>query len=103
MILHHFKPHCVFDVDKTGITTVRTKQSRMLALKGKKQVGRIISAERSVLYIAVICMSAEEDDVPPNPIFPPQRMEQEFLDGTSPDTGYSSSPSDWMQLDIFAS
>ncbi|XP_076805955.1 uncharacterized protein LOC143449578 [Clavelina lepadiformis] len=103
MNLHHFKHHNVFNVDKTGITTVQTKQSKVLALKGKKQVGSITSAERGTLCTAVICMSAGGSYVPPYLIFPRQRMKPELLDGTPPGTGYSCHPSGLMQLDIFTS
>ena len=56
--LHHFKPHCVFNVDEIEITTVQAEQIKVLGLKGKKQVGSITSAERSVLCTALICVPA---------------------------------------------
>ena len=92
----------MFNVDETGITTVQTKQSKVLALKEKKQSGSIADAARGVLCTAVICMSAKGGYVPPNLIFSRQQMKPELLDGTSPDSGYSSHPSAWMQLDIFS-
>jgi len=45
----NFLPHRIFNVDETGLTTVQSKSSIILALKGRKQVGSLTSAKRSVL------------------------------------------------------
>ncbi|XP_066970273.1 uncharacterized protein [Macrobrachium rosenbergii] len=96
-----FPPHRIFNVDETGITTVQTKPTRILALRGKKQVGTLSSAERGVLATAVCCMSAGGQFVPPFFIFPRVRMKQELKDGAPPATGFACHPSGWMQLSIF--
>jgi hypothetical protein len=36
---HHYAPSLIFNVDKTGLTVVQTKQSKILSLKGKRQIG----------------------------------------------------------------
>ena len=68
----------MFSVDETRITTVQTKQSKVIALKGKKQVGSITSAERGVLCTAGICVSAGENHVPSNLMFSRQHMKLRF-------------------------
>lgn len=45
----NYPAHRIFNVDETGFTTVQSKSSKILALKGKKQVGAITSAERAIL------------------------------------------------------
>ena len=53
---YNFHPNNIYNVDETGITTVQGKPSRVLALKGRKQVGSVTSAERSLLsYHRCLC------------------------------------------------
>ena len=99
----HFPPHRIFNVDETGITTVQTKSNKVLARRGKKQVGTITSAERGVLSTAVICMSAGGNFIPPMLVFPRQRMKPELKDGAPPGTVFSCNGSGWMQMDTFGS
>ena len=58
-------PHAIFNVDETGMTTVQSRPSKILAQKGKKQVGSLTSAERGELTTAVVCMSAVGNFIPP--------------------------------------
>lgn len=81
---YKFGPTKIFNVDETGITTVPKKKSKVLSLKGKKQVGLISSAERGQLSTAVLCVSASGIYVPPLVIFPRVRMKAELLDGAPP-------------------
>lgn len=48
-----FNPLRVFNVDETGLTVVQHKHSRVISLKGKKQVSTITSAERGKLVTMV--------------------------------------------------
>lgn len=98
---HFFPPHRIFNVNETGVTMVQTKPTRILGLRGKKQIGTLTSAERGVLATAVCCMSAGGQFVPPFLIFPRVRMKQELKDGAPPGTGFACHPSGWMQLSIF--
>lgn len=91
----------VFNVDETGLTTVQGTPSKVIALKGRRQVGSITSAERGQLCTAVICMSASGVFIPPMIIFPRVRMKLELMDGTPPDTIYACHKSGWMQMEIF--
>ena len=98
MDLHHFKHHCAFNEDGTGVVTVQTKQSKVLALKVKKISGmHYLCRKRRVMY----CSNSGGGYVPPGLIFSRQHMKPELLDGTSPGTGLSCHPCGWMQLDIF--
>lgn len=98
---HHFPPHRIYNVDETGITTVQTKPSRIMARKGKKQVGSLSSAERGVLTTAVICMSAGGVYVPPMLIFPRVRLNPALTEGAPPGTTFQCDKSGWMQTEIF--
>ncbi|XP_008188284.1 tigger transposable element-derived protein 6-like [Acyrthosiphon pisum] len=99
--INNFLPHRVFNVDETGLTTVQSKCSNILALKGRRQVGSLTSAVRGVLSTIVVCMSAGENFIPPMIIFPRVRMKPELQDGAPPETIFHCHPSGWMQLEIF--
>lgn len=98
---HNFPPHRVFNVDETGLTTVQSKSSKVFALKGRRQVGAMTSAERGVLSTFAICMSAGGSFVPPLVIFARKRMKPELTDGAPPGTVFSCFPTGWMQTEIF--
>jgi hypothetical protein len=74
----------VFNVDETGVTTVPGKPTRIVALKGRKQVGRLTSAERGQLCTVELCFSASGQYIPPLIIFPRVRMKEELMDGMPP-------------------
>ncbi|KAJ4450254.1 hypothetical protein ANN_01673 [Periplaneta americana] len=99
----NFPPYRVFNVDETGLTTVQTKSSKVLAQRGKKQVGIVTSAELGVLSTAVICMSAAGNFIPPPMItFPRKRMKVE-LTGSHLEQYFACNGSGWMQLDTLSS
>ncbi|KAI4455497.1 hypothetical protein MML48_9g00014898 [Holotrichia oblita] len=87
--------------DETGITTVQSKHTRIITLKGKKQVGAVTSAERGALVTVVTCMNAAGGYVPPMIIFPRKNMKLELLNGTPPGTVAACHVSGWIQSHIF--
>lgn len=97
----NFNPCKVFNVDETGISIVQHKQTKIIGLKGKKQVSKVTSAERGSLMTLVTCMSASGIYVPPLIIFPRKNMKAELLNGTPPGTISACHPSGWIQMDIF--
>lgn len=98
---HLYAPHRVFNVDETGLLTVQTKSSKVLALKGRRQVGSLTSAERGVLSTFVVCVSAGGTFIPPFVSFPRKRMKAELQDGAPPGSAFVCHPSGWMQMEIF--
>ena len=74
----------------------------MVALRGRKQVGTLTSAERGSLVIAVICSCATGTFVPPMLIFSRVRMKEAFLEGAPSDTKLACHPSGWIQLHLCA-
>jgi len=61
-----FTPNRIHNVDETGVSTVPNKPSKILSIKGKKQVGTIASAERGGQLVTVeLCVSAAGHYVPP--------------------------------------
>lgn len=94
-------PHRIYNVDETGITTVPKSHSKIIAQKGRRQVGTLVSAERGQTVTATLCFSATGHYVPPLLILPRVRMKPELLDGAPPGTVAVCHPSGWMQTDIF--
>lgn len=62
-------PNRIYNVDETGVNTVQKNQSKILSLKGQKQVGCLSSAERGQLITAEICFNAAGNYVPPMLIY----------------------------------
>ncbi|XP_025421076.1 uncharacterized protein LOC112691135 [Sipha flava] len=90
-----------FNRPNTGLTTVKSKCSNILALKGRRQVGSLTSVERGLLSTILVCKSAGGHFIPPMIIFPRVRMKTELQDSAPPGTIFHYHPSGWMQLDIF--
>ena len=98
---HKFPPDKIYNVDETGMTTVQSRPSKIVALRGRKQVGSLTSAERGVLVTTEICMSATGSFVPPLFVWPRVRMKPELMDGAPPGSIFECHKSGWMQTDIF--
>jgi hypothetical protein len=81
-----FPAHRIFNIDETSLSTVPGKNCKVLAQRGRQQVGRVVSAERGMSTTAVICMSASGSYVPPMVIFARKRMKEELKDGAPPGT-----------------
>lgn len=96
-----FNPWRIYNVDETGITSVQSKHTRIITLKGKKQVGAVTSAERGALVTMVSCMNAAGGYVPPMVIFPRKNMKAELLNGAPPGTIAACHVSGWIQSYIF--
>ncbi|XP_072380823.1 uncharacterized protein [Diabrotica undecimpunctata] len=98
----NFNPARVYNVDESGITTVQSKNTRVITLKGKKQVGSVTATERGALVTVVFCMNAAGGFVPPLFVFPRKNMKVELLDGSPPGSIAACHPSGWIQQHIFS-
>lgn len=58
----------VYNCDEVGMSSVQ-KPQKVLAKKGKKQVGQIVSAEKGETTTALVCMSAGGNFIPPMLIY----------------------------------
>lgn len=96
-----FRPTRIYNVDETGLTTVPKSHSKVIAMKGRRQVGTLASGERGQLITAALAFSAAGHYVPPFMIFPRVRMKAELLTGAPAETAAACHPSGWMQSTIF--
>ncbi|XP_055622333.1 uncharacterized protein LOC129765913 [Toxorhynchites rutilus septentrionalis] len=94
-------PDRVLNADETSVCTVPPKKSKVAALKGKKQLGGITSAERGETATAVMCMSATEQHRPPFFIFLRMRMHEALKKGASRGSKFACNASGYMTVEIF--
>src|SRR6218665_947460 len=71
----HIEPQHIFNLEESGVTSV-PEPDKILAIKGRKQVGRIASGEkgRTVTIAGLAAVSATGQFVPPAMIFPRKRF-----------------------------
>lgn len=98
---YKFTPEKIFNCDETGICSVPKSKSKILAVKGKKQVGALTSAERGQTVTVEVCFNAAGSYMPPFFIFPRQRFKPEMMNGASPGAWAECHQSGWMQTEIF--
>ncbi|KAJ2938699.1 hypothetical protein O0L34_g12026 [Tuta absoluta] len=98
---YKLRPHRVYNMDETGMSTVPKKTPKVVSRKGKKVVGKIVSAERGMTITAVMCMSATGHFVPPALIFPRKKEKAELLDGAPPASILMVSESGFINTTLF--
>lgn len=100
---HKFSANNIYNVDETGITTVPNKPSKVLALRGKKQVGTLASAEKGTLVTVETCMNAVGNYMPPMFVFPRKKANPLLMDDAPPGSFAAYHESGWITKDIFLS
>ena len=75
----------IYNRDEFGLTVVQ-KMSKILAKRGKRQVGSITSLDKGRTITQIACMNALGNFVTPGLIFPRVRMKLELQDRASPGT-----------------
>lgn len=98
---HNITPDCMYNVDETPVSTVPKGTAKVLAARGQKQVGGLVSGERGEHITAEICFSASGRYMPPTIIFPRVNVNKEFLKGAPAGTRCEFHNSGYMQSDIF--
>jgi hypothetical protein len=101
MTEHRFDPQNIYNMDETGITTVPNKQSKVITMRGRRQVGQLTSAERGQLVTTEICMSAAGSFMPPMFVWPRLGMKEEFTVGAPNGSFHACNPSGWITVEIF--
>ncbi|CAK1578118.1 unnamed protein product [Parnassius mnemosyne] len=95
-------PRYIYNVDETGLSTVQRKPRKILAKKGKHQVGALTSGERGFTTTAVCCASAAGHFVPPLVIFKRKNAKDELRDGAPPGSIFAFNPdSGYINSEIF--
>jgi hypothetical protein len=91
----------VKNCDETGITIVKHKHTKILGLKGKRQISSVKSIHQGSLVTVITCRSPTGHFIPPLLAFPRKYMKQELMNGTLPGSIHACHPSGWIQSEIF--
>lgn len=90
----------IWNVDETGISTVHVPP-KILARKGRKQVGQMTSAERGSNVTMISAVNAGGGYMPPMLIFPRKHFKDFMLKGAPEGTLGGANPSGWSNEDLF--
>ena len=77
-------PARLYNCDETGITIVQHKHTKIVVLKGRRQITSLQSAERGSLVTFGTCMSAIGPFIPPLLVFTRKNMKEELMSGPQP-------------------
>lgn len=94
-----FSASNIWNVDETGVSTV-LKPNKIVAAKGKRNVGAMTSGERGNNVTVVTAVSAYGNTVPPMFVFPRKRFKNHFLHGGPPECIGVGNASGWSQLQM---
>lgn len=92
---YNLTPSRIWNLDETGVTTV-LKPKKILAEKGTKQVGAIVSSERGTLVTVELAVSALGNSIPPMFVFPRLKFKDLFIRGGPPECIGAGNQSGWM-------
>lgn len=100
LVKYKFDTHEVYNLDETGITTVQNP-GKIVAQKGKKQVGAITSLERGTLVTMCLAVNALGNTIPPMFVFPRVYYKDHFIREGPPGCVGTSNQSGWVQGEQF--
>ena len=89
-----------FNMDETSKSSV-LKWSKIISIRGKRQVGAVTSAERGTNTTGVYCLSATGRYIPPMLIFKRKRIADALKVGAPEGTAFACTESGWIDSDSF--
>lgn len=96
-----YPPGRRFNLDETGFSINPKDLARIVAEKGKKQVGKRVPSDRGKLVTVELCISADGNFLPPAFIFPRKNMRSSLLTGGLEGSWGMANPSGWINADLF--
>ena len=90
----------IYNMDETSLSTVQ-KPGKIIARKGKSQVGSVTSDERGASVTCGSCMSAIGNFPPPMLIYKRKRIPDALKNGAPPGTVFEAQDSGWVDREIF--
>lgn len=70
----NYDPKILYNCDETGLTIVQHKTTKVISLKGSRQVGSVSLAERCSLITVFTYMCATGHFTPPLLVFPRKKI-----------------------------
>ncbi|XP_071056456.1 uncharacterized protein [Onthophagus taurus] len=98
---HKLTASKTFNCDETGVSVNPKNHSKIIASKGKRQVGSLTSSERGETVTCLICISADGAYMPPMLIFPRKKRQKEFELGLPPGGWAEVHNTGWMTAELF--
>lgn len=98
---HNFEANDIWNVDESGFSTVPSKNTKIFATRGRKQVGILTSAERGQHFTVVCSMNAVGTYIPPAIIFPRKNMKNELMDNAPTAAVGFAQENGWMNAEVF--
>ncbi|XP_047127709.1 uncharacterized protein LOC124808583 [Hydra vulgaris] len=95
MDIYKFSTSQIWNVDETSVSTV-VKASKIVAAKGKRNVGAMTSGERGTNVTMVTAVSASGNTVPPMFVFPHKNYKDYFVNNGPPDCIGVGNGSGWI-------
>nr|XP_034837850.1 uncharacterized protein LOC117994082 [Maniola hyperantus] len=90
----------IFNLDETNTVTVQ-KSSKVLAVRGQKQVNKVTSGEKGTLVTTCYIVNALGNVLPPVMIFPRVHFKQHMISGAPTGTLGLANVSGWMNSSLF--
>lgn len=90
----------IYNMDETGLTVVHCPQ-KVLAKRGQKQIGKVVSGEKGQTVTAICACSASGNYVPPALIYKRKRMNTVLLNGSPAGTVGYTSENGWTNNELF--
>ncbi|KAG5870243.1 hypothetical protein JTB14_026936 [Gonioctena quinquepunctata] len=97
-----FSPSQISNAEETGVSDVHTNKLKVISVKGKKQIGKLTSAERGRNVTILLYINAPGDQfTPPLFVFPRVRMDNDLKKDAPLGSIFDGQPSGWITKDDF--
>lgn len=96
---YNILPVNIYSIDETPILTVPKSAPKIIVPRGQKQIGGIVSGERSITV--EICFSVNGNYMPPLLIFLRKNRNQKICESAPPGSTVEFHPSGYIDTDIF--
>lgn len=97
---HKFQPSRIWNLDETGVPTV-LKPAKIIAAKGKHNIGSVTSGERGTNVTVIGAVSATGNTIPVMFIFPRKKFKDYFIANGPPECIGRGNGSGWVTDDEF--
>lgn len=93
------KPHLLYNIDEKGLNTDH-KPPKIIS--GKNSKAQAVTSGRSQTVTLIGCVNAIGHQIPPYFVFPGARMIDSLLEGATPGTSGTVTPTGWSNTEVFA-
>lgn len=99
---YKFSPSSIFNADETGVSVLHSNEQKVMSVKGKKQVGKLTSAERGRNISVLLCINASGDlFVPPLFVYPRVKIDQDLKKDAPPGSIFDGQKTGWIAAEGF--